>query len=125
MTRSSKSHFEPSRREVKTEGGRPQDIYIVNGTWVSQGNTPSNLYYSNQGGKTFKEATGKFGLKDFLLTPVAALFDMDNDGDLDMITYTTNGPIMAFVNNSQVGNSIAFEFRDHMGNRMGVGNKTK
>ncbi|MGI9462769.1 MAG: FG-GAP repeat domain-containing protein, partial [Aestuariivirgaceae bacterium] len=88
-----------------------QDVYIVNGTWVAQEFSPSNLFYSNQGGKAFKEATEKFGLLDYLLTPVATQFDMDNDGDLDMITYTTNGPIMTFVNNSQKGNTIAFEFR--------------
>jgi len=36
-----------------------------------------------------------------------------------------NGPAIVFINNSQTGNAIAFEFTDHVGNRFGIGNKVE
>jgi len=100
-----------------------QDVYIVNGTWVPNEITPSNLFYRNMGDGTFKEMSGPFGLEDYLMTAAGAAFDMDNDGDMDFITVPVNGPLMAFVNNGSSGKSIAFAFEDHVGNRFGVGNK--
>jgi len=98
-----------------------QDVYIVNGTWVPNEVSPSNLFFHNQGDGTFAEASGPFGLEDYLMTAAATAFDMDNDGDLDMITHPVNGPITVFRNNAQTGNAIAFEFRDTTGNRFGIG----
>ena len=100
-----------------------QDVYIVNGTWVPNEVTPSNLYYSNKGDGSFEEKSGPFGLEDYLITAAATQVDLDNDGDLDIISVTVNGPVMAFINNSQSGNSIGFEFRDHAGNHFGIGNR--
>ncbi len=100
-----------------------QDVYIVNGTWVPNEVTPSNLYFANTGGTKFTEQSGPFGLEDYLITAAASSFDIDNDGDLDMIAVTVNGPVVAFINNAQRGHSIGFEFRDHAGNRFGIGSK--
>lgn len=100
-----------------------QDVYIVNGTWVPNEVTPSNLFYRNSSDGPFTEQSGPFGLEDYLITAAATQFDIDNDGDLDFITVTVNGPVMAFINNSSEGNAIAFEFRDHVANRFGIGNK--
>ncbi|AXS39861.1 FG-GAP-like repeat-containing protein [Breoghania sp. L-A4] len=102
-----------------------QDIYIVNGTWVPNEVSPSNLFFRNKGDGTFEEASGPFGLEDYLITAAAASLDIDDDGDLDFITVPVNGPVMAFVNNSAEGNAIAFSFSDHIGNRFGVGNKVE
>jgi uncharacterized membrane protein YraQ (UPF0718 family) len=102
-----------------------QDVYIVNGTWVPNEVTPSNLFYRNRGDGTFSEQSGPFGLEDYLITAAATQLDIDNDGDLDFITTTVNGPVMAFVNNSADGHSIAFEFRDHIANRFGIGTKVR
>ncbi len=97
------------------------DVYIVNGTWVPNEVSPSNLYFSNQGNGTFIEASGPYGLEDYLMTAAATVFDMDHDGDLDIITQPVNGPVVLFRNNAQTGNSIAFELRDPIGNSHGIG----
>ncbi len=98
-----------------------QDVYIVNGTWVPNEVSPSNLFFHNNGDGTFTEASGPFGLEDYLITAAAAMADFDNDGDLDVITIPVNGPVAAFINNAASGNAIGFEFDDSIGNRFGIG----
>lgn len=98
-----------------------QDIYIVNGTWVPNEVSPSNLFYRNTGEGRFEEASGPFGLEDYLMTASAVAFDMDHDGDLDMITQPVNGPVMLFRNGSQTGHAIQIELRDARGNSHGLG----
>lgn len=97
------------------------DVYIVNGTWVPNEVSPSNLFFHNQGDGTFKESSGPFGLEDYLMTAAATAFDMDGDGDLDMITHPVNGPVTVFRNNAQGQNAIAFALQDSSKNRYGIG----
>ncbi|MDJ0826858.1 MAG: FG-GAP-like repeat-containing protein [Rhodobacter sp.] len=98
-----------------------QDVYIVNGTWVPNEVSPSNLFFHNQGDGSFVEASGPFGLEDYLMTAAAVAFDMDHDGDLDVITQPVNGPVALFRNGSQDGNAVRVELRDAVGNSHGVG----
>jgi len=98
-----------------------QDIYIVNGTWVPNEVSPSNLFFHNTGTGSFTESSGPFGLEDYLMTAAATRFDFDNDGDLDLVTHTVNGPLMVFRNNNQQNNSINFELADEQGNSQGLG----
>ncbi len=97
------------------------DVYIVNGTWVPNEVSPSNLFFHNQGQGGFVEKSGPFGLEDYLMTAAASVFDLEGDGDLDIVTHPVNGPITVFRNNSQSGNSIGFSFDDRKGNRFGIG----
>jgi len=98
-----------------------QDVYIVNGTWVPNEVSPSNMFFHNTGEGTFVEASGPFGLEDYLMTASATAFDMEGDGDLDLITHPVNGPLVMFRNNAQDGHAIAFELEDMVGNRDGIG----
>ncbi len=100
-----------------------QDIYVVNGTWLRADATPSNIYFSNQQGKKFLNQTVESGLEDYVVVSAYTYVDIDNDGDLDIITNTVNGPIKAYINNESKNNAIAFELRDHKGNRFGIGSK--
>jgi uncharacterized membrane protein YraQ (UPF0718 family) len=100
-----------------------QDVYIVNGTWVPNEVNPSKLFYHNNRKGAFEEKSGQFGLEDYLIMPSATAVDIDNDGDIDFIAATVNGPVVAFINNSQTGNAIAFDFADRVGNHFGIGNK--
>ena len=104
------------------------DVYIVNGTWVPNEFTPSNMFYLNdaplnEGSAKFSEKAAEFGLDDYLMTAAAARLDIDHDGDLDVITIPVNGPVQAFINNSQSGNAISFRLRDEVGNHFGLGAK--
>ncbi|WP_375257046.1 FG-GAP-like repeat-containing protein [Citreimonas sp.] len=96
-----------------------QDVYIVNGTWVPNEVTPSNLYFRNDQ-DAFTEASEEAGLTDFLMTASATAFDMDGDGDLDMVTHPVNGPLAAFVNGAQ-GGRLSVILDDRTGNRAGIG----
>tara|TARA_R110002049_G_scaffold44333_3_gene129878 strand:+ start:124909 stop:127989 length:3081 start_codon:yes stop_codon:yes gene_type:complete len=96
------------------------DVYIMNGTWVPNEVSPSNLFFHNQGDGTFVEASGPFGVEDYLMTATGTAFDMDGDGDLDMVTHPVNGPITLFRNNGQTP-GIVFVLNDLAGNRDGIG----
>jgi hypothetical protein len=98
-----------------------QDVYIVNGTWVPNEVSPSNLFFHNNGQGGFTEQSGPFGLEDYLMTATASQFDMDNDGDLDMLTHPVNGPMVLFTNNNQTDNAITLRLRDYRGNRYAIG----
>ena len=100
-----------------------QDIYVVNGTWLQTEKVPSNLYFSNRKGQGFVDKTDEFGLDDYMIVSAYTYVDFDNDGDLDIITNSVNGPLKAFVNNEPSNNSISVDLRDHRGNRFGIGSK--
>ncbi|MBO6797766.1 FG-GAP-like repeat-containing protein [Maricaulis sp.] len=97
-----------------------QDIYIVNGTWVPNEVTPSNIFLRNNG-NGFREETAAFGLSDFAITASAVFVDLEHDGDLDIVTAPVNAPATVFLNNSASHNAIAFRLIDERGNRDGVG----
>ncbi|NNE59073.1 MAG: RNA-binding protein [Hellea sp.] len=101
------------------------DILIVNGTWVPNSVTPSNMFFHNQGDGTFEQSAEEFGLEDFLITAAASQVDIDRDGDLDIVTVPVNGPLQFFKNNNQTGNAISISFDDKIGNRFGIGHKVR
>ena len=96
------------------------DVYIVNGTWVPNEVSPSNLYFRNDGPGRFTEASGPAGLEDYLMTAAATAFDADGDGDPDLLTHPVNGPLALFINGAQ-GPRLAFRLTDQTGNRAAIG----
>jgi len=99
-----------------------QDIYIANGRWHE---TPphSNVFFHNQGGQFFRMKQEEFHLENYNMVVAYTYVDLDNDGDLDIVTAGHNGPINVYLNNETENNSITFEFRDNKGNHFGIGNK--
>ncbi|WP_238705110.1 ASPIC/UnbV domain-containing protein [Parasedimentitalea marina] len=54
------------------------------------------------------------------MTATAAQFDLDGDGDLDLVTHPVNGPLALFRNTAQ-GSRLVVELEDLTGNRAGIG----
>jgi uncharacterized membrane protein YraQ (UPF0718 family) len=98
-----------------------QDILIVNGTWVPNEVSPSNIFLRNDGTGRFTEETERFGLTDYYITASALTADFDHDGDLDILTQPVNAPVMIYENTRQDGTSAAFRLEDQLGVRDGIG----
>lgn len=98
-----------------------QDVITSDGT-VRKNDYGWNVLMKNIDGKRFEQqqfsagVTSDFGLYSFVL------IDMDNDGDLDIIGNSAEGPVQVYRNNStKKNNSIAISLIDHKGNYNAVG----
>jgi uncharacterized membrane protein YraQ (UPF0718 family) len=102
-----------------------KDIYIVNG-YFNENTQPareSNHYFHNNQGKGFVDETQAQGMQLFAETAAYTYVDIDNDGDLDILSREVAGPVWAYINNETEGKAIAFELEDERGNRSGIGAK--
>ncbi|MFC1694519.1 FG-GAP-like repeat-containing protein [Pseudomonadota bacterium] len=99
-----------------------QDLFVVNGWWLET-SIYSNQFFHNRQGQGFEGNEVEFGLNSGLKQHAFIYFDMDRDGDLDIITRSLSGDMQLWLNNIQANQSILFEFRDQFGNVFGIGNK--
>lgn len=99
-----------------------QDLFVVNGVLITQEFAP-NKFFHNQEGKQFSSDEAVFGLDDLDHSSSYTYLDIDNDGDLDIITNTLYGPFKVYINNEAKRNSVTFLLRDNRGNRFCVGCK--
>ena len=65
----------------------------------------------------------QLGVQDFTVVTAYTTLDIDNDGDLDVLTNAVNAPVRLYVNGESANQSIAFELRDELANRFGIGSK--
>ena len=97
------------------------DLYVVNST-IRRSIANTNFFFRNLQGKDFEDKTMEFGLDGFMAVSSYTYLDIDNDGDLDIVTTSINGPLWLYKNNSDK-NSIILNLQDHKGNRFGIGSK--
>ncbi len=102
-----------------------QDLFVVAGSWfrATPSGTTANFFFRNEEGKKFSDQTDAWGFQNFMIVSAYTVVDFDRDGDLDFVTNSINGPLWLLRNNTQSGNSIAFQLRDEIGNRDGIGTK--
>lgn len=101
-----------------------QDLFIVNGTLESQRRRESNYYFQNNKGAKFTNLTHESGLKSRKTTSSFSYADLDNDGDIDIITVPQVGDAQVYHNNTNNdSNSIAFSIKDNKANHFGIGTK--
>lgn len=82
--------------------------------------------YIFKGGKDllFEDKSGKWIPKDTLISGAAALGDLDNDGDLDLVTNNSNSPATLYINRTNTkANYLKLKFNYKTPNRFGIGTK--
>ena len=99
-----------------------QDLYVANG-YLFKPIQETNIFYRNLQGKTFEDFTKKTGLENYLPTSSYSYVDYDLDGDLDIITGTSVGPVFVSRNENHANQSVAITLRDERGNIHGIGSK--
>ncbi|MBI4382087.1 MAG: VCBS repeat-containing protein [candidate division NC10 bacterium] len=98
-----------------------QDLYVAQGSRLRPGSV-SATFYHNRYGRTFEEATKRFGLEDHVPTGAYLYLDYDLDGDLDIITYPFQLTPVLWRNDSPKGPGFQLVLDDRRSpNRYGIG----
>lgn len=97
------------------------DIYLCrSGVW-SNSITNNMLFINNKNG-TFTEMAKEYGVDDSNLSNAASLFDMDNDGDLDLYVLNFPNRFDLYLDNQMLDNTRAEEnITHHMYENLGNG----
>jgi len=99
------------------------DVFNVDGL-IRKNGFGWNVFMKNIDGKRFEQRQFSSGLVDDFGMYSFVQFDMDNDGDIDIIGNSAVGPVRVFENRLvQDNHSIAVSLRDEKGNRFGIGAK--
>ena len=98
-----------------------QDLYVAQGSRLRPGSV-SATFYRNDRGKGFKEETRRFGLEDHVPTGSYVYMDVDDDGDLDLITHPFQLTSVLWRNDAPRGKGLALSLEDRTSpNRGAVG----
>lgn len=81
-----------------------------------------NLAYRNRGDLTFEEVGAAWGFDTPTISNGAALADLDNDGDLDLVVNNLNGPAGLYRNDTSAPR-LAIQLRGRPPNTAGIGAK--
>src|SRR3569833_2565317 len=65
-----------------------------------------NYLYINKGGLVFEDISASAGIDEKTISNGAAYADLDNDGDLDIITNNINDEAFVFINNTNQTNKL-------------------
>tara|TARA_R110000787_G_scaffold85049_2_gene181823 strand:+ start:222 stop:3506 length:3285 start_codon:yes stop_codon:yes gene_type:complete len=82
----------------------------------------NNYIFKNNGDLSFSKKTKDWGLEDPSFSYGAAYADLDNDGDLDLITNNVDDPAGIYKNNSS-NNYLQVKLRGSNTNPIGIGAK--
>lgn len=105
------------------------DLFISNGDLNPNCNPMANFYFENRGGK-FQEMARAHGLNDYGVGRGSITFDMDNDGDLDILVvnekpvypnYPVESVTKLFRNDSTKGNWLKVQLIGNESNKEGIG----
>lgn len=88
------------------------DIYLCrSGVW--ENSVTNNLLFINNQDGTFTESGKEYGVDDANLSNASALFDMDNDGDLDLYVLNFPNRFDMYLDNQILNNTRAEESSTH------------
>ncbi len=116
--------FKNNYMRSKNYGLEPADIAFLMEQMPSSDLT--NYAFKNSGGLQFQDVSAGWGLGEPLKSTGAAYADLDNDGDLDLITNNINEPAYIFENRSEeIGahHYLQIDLRGEAKNTAGIGAK--
>lgn len=80
-----------------------------------------NYLFHNTGGLLFEDVSEGAGLTETGIANGAVYVDLDNDGDLDIVTNNINGPAYVRRNDSKPNNYLTIRLTGDSGNRDAIG----
>jgi enediyne biosynthesis protein E4 len=108
------------------------DLYVANGD-LNPNDVPMADYYFENINGTFKEKAPVFKLNDYGVGRGSVVFDMDNDGDLDILVvnqkavmdYPVNSDTHLYRNDSTTGNWSKIALRGTNNDLHGIGSRVE
>lgn len=83
-----------------------------------------NHIFKGGHGIIFEDKSGDWTVKDSLISGATAIADLDNDGDLDIVTNNINDPATLYINKTnKSSNYLKLKFNYHAPNKWGIGTK--
>ena len=106
------------------------DLFVANGDLNPNVNPIADFYFENENGY-FTEKAYKLGLNDYGIGRGSVVFDMDNDGDLDLLVvnqkavqdYPVKSETRLYRNDSVQGNWIKVSLKGNESDRNGIGSR--
>ncbi|MEZ4809479.1 MAG: VCBS repeat-containing protein [Allomuricauda sp.] len=90
---------------------------------MPSGNVHNYVYKGGQD-LMFQDMSSKWIVKDTLISGATAMADLDNDGDLDLVTNNLNQPASLYINKASTkANYLKLKFDFSQKNKFGIGTK--
>jgi len=83
----------------------------------------TNYVYKGNSSGTFTDMSHLWIENDSVISTGVAYADLDNDGDMDIVTNNINKSPSLYINNNAVGNYIKIKLKAENGNTSGIGSK--
>ena len=108
------------------------DLFVANGDLNPNDVPMADYYFENSGGK-FTEKAPAIGLNDYGIGRGSVVFDMDNDGDLDLLVinqkavldYPVTSETRLYRNDSTTGNWIKIALQGIDADKHGLGSRVE
>ncbi|MCM4157039.1 VCBS repeat-containing protein [Gramella sp. AN32] len=115
-------------RQIRAKGKRPTDSEFLKYTQMLPQQKLQNYFYRNQGDRTFEDTSDKWADQEVSFSNGAVYADLDNDGDLDLVTNNIQEKASILKNNSremELGNYLEIQFKGPDKNPFGVGTNAR
>ncbi len=112
--------------QIRKKGKKPTPIEYLEYTQKLPQQKLTNYFFKNNGDLTFSNNSTEWADIKPTFSNGAVYADLDNDGDLDIITNNINDEATLFKNNAielDKGNYVHFQFTGTKKNRNGIGTK--
>ncbi len=83
----------------------------------------TNYVFKGKSNGTFEDMSEVWIENDSIISTGVAYGDLDNDGDIDIVTNNINKPASIYINNAATGNHLKVKLSAGAGNTFGIGSK--